>query len=58
MTDDTIIEGEALKQPVGIGNGGYEEQEYRFEIGRRAEIDDIHSATISIDGQRYVLCPF
>ena len=58
LTDDKIVEGEAPKPLASYGNGGWAEMEYRFELGRRVMMDDIHSVTISINGQRYMLCPF
>jgi hypothetical protein len=58
MTDETSMEGAAPKPLGGAGNGGSAEFEYRFVLGRRISVDDIHSVTISIDAQRYELFPF
>ncbi len=58
MTDDTVIQGAAQKHLPWVANGGWTEMEYRFALGRRASVDDIHSVTISINSQQYVLCPF
>jgi hypothetical protein len=58
MTDDKVIEGPAVKPRMWYGNGGYSEMDYRFELGRSAVIDDIHSVTVTINGEKYDLCPF
>jgi hypothetical protein len=58
MTDDAVIEGGAQKEYPWVGNGGWMEMYYQFPLGRRALVDDIHSVTVSISGQKYVLSPF
>src|ERR1017187_8259678 len=42
MTDNAVIEGAAQKPLGWAGNGGWAELEYRFALGRRISVDDIH----------------
>jgi len=58
MADDTVIEGPAQKPPVGYGNGGWDELDFRFELKRRVLLDDIHSVTVTINSHEYTLSPF
>jgi hypothetical protein len=58
MTDEKVIEGDAQKPRMWYASGGWSELDYRFELGRRALMDDIHSVTVTISGQQYELSPF
>ena len=41
-----------------VANGGWADVNYLFSVGRRISVDDIHSVSISIDGDTYEVCPF
>jgi hypothetical protein len=58
MTDDKIIEGDAQKPRFWYGSGGWSELDYQFGLGLPSVLDDMHSVTVTINGQTYELSPF
>ena len=58
MKDDSRKEGIAQKVMPIVANGGWADVNYLFSVGRRISVDDIHSVSISIDGDTYEVCPF
>jgi hypothetical protein len=58
MTNEKVIEGDAPKPRMWYGKGGWSELDYQFGLGRPAALDDIHSVTVTINGQTYELSPF
>ena len=58
MTDDSRKEGIAQKLTPTATNAGSADVNYLFSLGRKISIDDIHSVSISIDGDRYEVYPF
>jgi hypothetical protein len=58
MTDDSREEGIAQKVTPTVGNAGGADVNYLFALGRKISVDDIHSVSISIDGDTYEVCPF
>jgi hypothetical protein len=59
MTEtDATMEGPAELVPAVIANGGWDEIKYRFALQRHANVNDIHSVTISIGDQTYTVMPF
>ena len=58
MRNDAVIEGRADETPPWIGNGGSVDVTYRFDLGKRTVVDDIHSVTIWIGDERYTAFPF
>jgi hypothetical protein len=57
MTDDSRKEGIARSLP-SAGGGGWVDVNYSFPLGRSISVDDIHSVSISIDGDEYEVFPF
>jgi hypothetical protein len=53
-----IIEGAAIEHPPWVASGGWADVEYRFPLGRRVAVRDIHSVEIWIGNQHYTACPF
>ena len=53
MADLSVIEGPADRLVGAIGNGGWDDIRYRFALGKRAVVDEIHSVTIWIGDQSY-----
>lgn len=53
-----IIEGEAIEHPPYWTSGGWVDVEYRFPLGRRVVVRDIHSVEIWIGNQHYTAYPF
>ena len=58
MRNDKVIEGRAEPTPGWVGSGGYVDVTYRFGLGKRTVVDEIHSVTIWIGAERYTLFPF
>jgi hypothetical protein len=58
MTNEKVIEGDAQKPRMWYGNGGWSELDYQFRLGQAAALDDLHSVTVTINGQTYELSPF
>lgn len=58
MTDDSRKEGIAQKLTPTVANAGGADVNYRFPLGRKTSVDDIHSVSISIDGDTYEVYPF
>jgi len=58
MRSDKVLEGRAEPTPGWVGSGGYVDVTYRFGLGKRTVVDEIHSVTIWIGDERYVLFPF